>query len=252
MIKDKCYIYGSIHILLPHLENALDKVDVVLLEGFLIREWEKLVRKDPVTIVSILGVLFSLLVEKIAFGIARWYYKVFRGIEFKGDMFSVATLAKERGKIIERTDSDFHEVYALKKSVYVEIFTIFILFLVGIPLLVVILLTLFIEIIITANGIFSWEYFIQIFQVGIQSGILVMMQPGQAFKLATLLVTGGLLLSGLIFAYRTIDIRDSKVVERATELVNSGKTVLIVRGKMHVKGIVRELEKRGIYCKEIN
>jgi len=34
MIKDKCYIYGSIHILLPHLENALDKVDVVLLEGF--------------------------------------------------------------------------------------------------------------------------------------------------------------------------------------------------------------------------
>ncbi|MCC5999211.1 MAG: hypothetical protein LM573_09040, partial [Thermofilum sp.] len=143
-------------------------------------------------------------------------------------------------------------VYALKKSVYVEVFTIFILFLVGIPLLVVILLTLFIEIIITANGIFSWEYFIQIFQVGIQSGILVMMQPEQAFKLATLLVIGGLLLSGLIFAYRTIDIRDSKVVERATELVNSGKTVLIVRGKMHVKGIVRELEKRGIYCKEIN
>jgi len=78
------------------------------------------------------------------------------------------------------------------------------------------------------------------------------MQPEQAFKLATLLVIGGLLLSGLIFAYRTIDIRDSKVVERATELVNSGKTVLIVRGKMHVKGIVRELEKRGIYCKEIN
>ncbi|MCC5998246.1 MAG: hypothetical protein LM573_04145, partial [Thermofilum sp.] len=150
MIKDKCYIYGFIHILLPHLENALDKVDVVLLEGFLIREWEKLVRKDPVTIVSILGVLFSLLVEKIAFGITRWYYKVFRGIEFKGDMYYVATLAKERGKIIERTDSDFHEVYALKKSVYVEVFTIFILFLVGIPLLVVILLTLFIEIIITA------------------------------------------------------------------------------------------------------
>jgi len=118
------------------------------------------------TIVSILGVLFSLLVEKIAFGIARWYYKVFRGIEFKGDMFSVATLAKERGKIIERTDSDFHEVYALKKSVYVEVFTIFILFLVGIPLLVVILLTLFIEIIITANGIF----FLGIFYSNFPSG----------------------------------------------------------------------------------
>jgi hypothetical protein len=77
MIKDKCYIYGSIHILLPHLENALDKVDVVLLEGFLIREWEKLVRKDPVTIVSILGVLFSLLVEKIAFGIANGTIRYF-------------------------------------------------------------------------------------------------------------------------------------------------------------------------------
>jgi hypothetical protein len=46
----------------------------------------------------------------------------------------------------------------------------------------------------------------------------MMMQPGQAFKLATLLVIGGLLLSELIFAYRTIDIRDSKVMIRAIEI----------------------------------
>jgi hypothetical protein len=54
MIKDKCYIYGSIHALLPHVENVSDNVDVVLLEGFFTKNWKELVKNDPVTMVSIL------------------------------------------------------------------------------------------------------------------------------------------------------------------------------------------------------
>ncbi|AJB42001.1 hypothetical protein TCARB_0951 [Thermofilum adornatum 1505] len=122
MIKDKCYIYGSIHLLLPHLENVLDKVDVVLLEGFSTKNWRELVKKDPVTIVAILGMLLLLGGQKIILSLARIYYKAFHGFQFKGDMEYVKELAKERGKVFEIADSNFHDIYAVKKSIFVEIF----------------------------------------------------------------------------------------------------------------------------------
>jgi hypothetical protein len=108
--------------LLPHLENVLDKVDVVLLEGFSTKNWMELVKKDPVTIVAILGVLLLLGGQKIILTLARIYYKSFHDVQFKGDMEYVKELAKKRGKVFEIADSNFHEIYAVKKSIFIEIF----------------------------------------------------------------------------------------------------------------------------------
>jgi hypothetical protein len=38
----KCYIYGSYHVTIPDIERWMEKVDVVLLEGFDIGSYKSL------------------------------------------------------------------------------------------------------------------------------------------------------------------------------------------------------------------
>jgi hypothetical protein len=53
----------------------------------------------------------------------------------------------------------------------------------------------------------------------------------------------------VFFAIATMRVRDLKVIEEAYRLITEqGRSVLIVRGELHVKFIAQELRKRGIEC----
>ena len=57
------------------------------------------------------------------------------------------------------------------------------------------------------------------------------------------------LLNLALFMFTTMRVRDLKVIEEAYRLITEqGRSVLIVRGELHVKFIAQELRKRGIEC----
>jgi hypothetical protein len=71
--------------------------------------------------------------------------------------------------------------------------------------------------------------------------------------ISTLLTIAGIpiiLIAPFINAAMTL--RDTKLINRAQELVSQGHKVLIVRGERHVDYIVGELRRRDVECEDLS
>jgi hypothetical protein len=247
----KCYIYGSLHVAAPKVEsllNVLRRVDYVLLEGFDTGSWEELVEKHPLTFLGVMAVLLLLKGEKNLFiKPAGWVYSRFHGIEFRGDMEYVARLAREMGKNVEFADSSFHEVYTVRREAYTSLYKFLIFFVVlvaSLPMVVMLKLAILLRTLLAFLGIPPSSPFALLMLVTYATLRALLINP----ILSVIVSIVALLACGLVFVDRINDIRDSKVVNRVRELVASGHSVLVVRGKAHVSYILRELMAMGIPC----
>jgi hypothetical protein len=159
---------------------------------------------------------------------ANLYYRLRYGIEFRGDMRYVAELARRVGKRVEIVDEDLLSIYEKNR----EVFKLHLVLILLVPLLYFVVYDLW----VTAVEFLTGHY-------------------AQATKwfISTLLTIAGIpiiLIAPFINAAMTL--RDTKLINRAQELVSQGHKVLIVRGENHVKYIVGELRKRGIECKVLD
>jgi hypothetical protein len=226
-----CFIYGSVHVKMPRrdvVERVLGVVDYVLLEGLGVRNWRELVRRDWRTVIVVVGLLTYFKILRLLTKAANLYYRLRYGIDFKGDMRYVAELARRMGKRVERVDEYLLSIYERNREVFRPRLVLFLLVL--LPCFVVYGLWA------TAVGFLTGHY-------------------AQATKwfISTLLTIAGIpiiLIAPFINAATTI--RDTKLINRAQELINQGYKVLVVRGKGHVEYIVGELRRRGVECEVLS
>ena len=227
-----CFIYGSVHVKMPRrdvVERVLSIVDYVLLEGLDVRDWRELVRRDRGTMIVVVGLLTYFKILRFLTRIANLYYRSRYGIDFKGDMRYVAELARRMGKRVERVDEYLLSIYERNREVFR-------------PRLVLVLLVLLLCFVVVhdlwaaAVGFLIWHY-----------------TEATIWLTSLLLTIAGIpiiLIAPFINAAMTL--RDTKLINRAQELVSQGHKVLIVRGERHVKYIVGELRRRGVECEVLN
>jgi Na+/melibiose symporter-like transporter len=228
-VDGDCFIYGSVHVKMPRrdvVERVLGIVDYVLLEGLGVRNWRELVSWRTVIVVVSLLTYFKIL--RLLTKAANLYYRLRYGIDFKGDMRYVAELARRMGKRVERVDEDLLSIYEKNR----EVFKLRLVLILLVPLLYFVVHDLW----ATAVGFLTGHY-------------------AQATKwfISILLTIVGIpiiLIAPFISAATTI--RDTKLINRAQELISQGHKVLIVRGKGHVEYIVGELRRRGVECEVLS
>jgi hypothetical protein len=240
----KCYIYGSRHNALPaNIERWLEKVDVVLLEGIDFSSYKSLAKKDLTVIPVILSLRFFFSCLDALTWLCGLWYKLTRGVDFKGDMPYAFELAKKYGKVVEVADASILEIYEKKREAFAKSCKRFVLALIGLPALLITL-----AIAISA---------VNLLLAGFPPGPLLLLMALSAALMALsdsrlLVLTAA---SGVPTAIASCKetfmseanyVRDSKVVERCCELVAKGYNVLVVRGERHVKFIAQELRKRGV------
>ena len=226
--KVRCYIYGSTHIRIPRediLREWLSRVDYVLIEGLSTRDWRSLIKQRPSAILIVLGVLtcFFLFHDMPAWIMDKWY-RLKGKPPFKGDMSYVRDYAVKLGKKVELADASLCEVLSeqsvnLKHSLRVCNM--------GATLLIVVFIALVI------SSLYS----------NLPPTILISISISIIFIPITIL-----LICAVVFVGDINEFRDSKVVKRTKELVEMGYSVLIVRGKRHIKFISSELRKHSIIC----
>jgi len=240
----KCYIYGSRHNTLPaNIERWLEKVDVVLLEGIDFSSYKSLAKKDPTILPVILSLkLFFSCLDALTWLYGLWY-KLTRGVDFKGDMPYAFELAKKYGKVVEVADASVLEIYEKKREAFAKSYKRFALALIGLPALLITL-----AIAISAVGLLLGGFPLSP-SLLLMALFLALIAPADPRLLVLTVVLG--VLVAITWCQRTFiseanNIRDSKVVERCCELVAKGYNVLVVRGKRHVKFIAQELQKRGV------
>jgi hypothetical protein len=220
----KCYIYGSQHNTLPtNIERWLEKVDVVLLEGVDFSSYKSLAKKDLTAIPVILSLRFSLFCLYVITRLYGLWYKLTRGVDFKGDMPYVSELAKKYGKVVETADASILEIYEKKRETFAKSYKRFVLALIGLPLSG---LPMLLKVLLPQT--------------------LVALNPCLLIPAVVTSVLAPPVWCQRAFVEEANDVRDTKVVERVCELVAKGYNVLVVRGERHVKFIAQELRKRGV------
>jgi hypothetical protein len=222
-----CFIYGSVHVKMPRrdvVERVLGVVDYVLLEGLSVRNWRELVSRDWRTVIVVVSLLTYFKILRLLTKAANLYYRLRYGIEFRGDMRYVAELARRMGKRVERVDEDLLSIYEKNR----EVFKLRLVLILLVPLLYFVVYGLW----ATTVGFLTGHY-------------------AQATKwfISTLLTIAGIpIILTAPFINTATTLRDTKLINRAQELVSQGHKVLIVRGENHVKYIVGELRRRGVEC----
>jgi hypothetical protein len=223
----------------------MEKVDVVLLEGFDISSYKSLARKDPIVIPVILSLKFSSFLVDAIIWLQRLRYKLALGIGFRGDAPHAFELARKYSKRVEIVDASLFEVYEKMREVFVKSSEHFILALLEVPALVT----------ISTITLLVMHFLLRGLPLSSLPPLLVVL-PFQLLAalanpktLAPLMITS--VLTALAWCSRTFirginSFRDTKVVERVCELAAKGYNVLVVRGKRHVKFIAQELQKRGV------
>jgi uncharacterized integral membrane protein len=218
-----CFIYGSVHVKMPRrdvVERVLGIVDYVLLEGLSVRDWG--------TMIVVVGLLTYFKILRLLTRIACPYYRLRYGIDFKGDMRYVAELARRVGERVERVDEDLLSIYERNREVFRPRLTSILLVL--LPCFVVH------DLWAAAVGFLIWHY-----------------TEATIWLTSLLLTIAGIpiiLIAPFINAAMTL--RDTKLINRAQELVSQGHKVLIVRGERHVEYIVGELRRRGVECEVLS
>jgi len=237
----KCYIYGSYHVTIPDIERWMEKVDVVLLEGFYIDSYKSLAKKDPIVIPVILSLKFSSFLFDAITWLQRLRYKLRLGIDFRGDAPHAFVLARKYSKRVEIVDASLFEVYEKMRDVFVKSSERFILALLGVPALVT----------ISTITLFVIDFLLRGFPLSSLPSLLAELLAALANSRTLVLLMIACVLVAMAWCSRTFirginSFRDTKVVERVCELAAKGYNVLVVRDKRHVKFIAQELQKRGV------
>jgi len=159
----------------------------------------------------------------------RLYYKLGYGINFRSDTKYVVELVKRVDRRVEIVDEDLLSIYERNREVFKLHLVLFLL----VPLLYFVVVY---DLWATAVGFLTGHY-------------------AQATKwfISTLLTIAGIpiiLIAPFINAAMTL--RDTKLINRAQELVSQGHKVLIVRGERHVDYIVGELRRRDVECEDLS
>jgi hypothetical protein len=217
------------------VERVLGIVDYVLLEGLGVRNWRELVKRDWRTVIVVVGLLTYFKILRLLTKAANLYYRLRYGIDFKGDMRYVAELARRVGRRVEVVDEGLLSIYEKDR----EVLTI--TGLVRRSRLVLVLLVLLLCFVV--YGLWATA-------IGFLTGHHAQATIWLTSILLTIAGIPIILIAPFINAATTI--RDTKLINRAQELVSQGHKVLIVRGKGHVEYIVGELRRRGVECEVLS
>jgi hypothetical protein len=242
----KCYIYGSRHNTLPtNIERWLEKADVVLLEGIDFSSYKSLTKKDLTIIPVILSLRFFFFCLDVITWLYGLWYKLTRGVDFKGDMPYVFELAKKYGKVVEVADASILEIYEKKRKAFAKSYKRFVLALIGLPALPIVLAITALAAAFLLMG-FPLSGLPMLLEVLLPQTLVALANPCLLIPTVVTSVLAALAWCRRTFVKEANDVRDTKVVERVCELAAKGYNVLVVRGERHVKFIAQELRKRGV------
>ena len=239
-----CFIYGSDHVKMPKrdvVERVLGVVDYVLLEGFDTSNWRELIKRDWRTAIVVVNLLIYQALYRLPIMIASLYYRLRRGIDFRGDMRYVAKLARRAGKRVETVDEDLLSIYEKNREVFSPRLVLKDLIILLSPVSALWLCSMSA---LCATAIRFLMFLIGHYaQANIQLKLIL--------TVVIIFFIGPVVLTDPFFK-ATKTIRDAKLVNRVQELVTQGHKVLVVRGEEHVDYIVGELRRRGVECEVLN
>jgi hypothetical protein len=231
----------------------LDRVDYVLLEEFYMN-WRRLFKEKPwkTLQVLILGIptiaLLYLYVLCIRISRAvrnRLYYRRY-GLNFISDtryVRSLADLISKQWMSYPKTDEDIVSIYEKRKSIFIIpsisfiaiIIVLSLVMLYGIPHLVMLYSIPYIPI----------PNYLKLILEIILEIILNYLKLILGIILVVISIFFILIIARSMFR-KVHDLRDGKLIETANKLLREGHSILIVRGKDHVKRIKERLEGNGV------